>query len=249
MENLSQIIMTGKVTFSDAIEKVMLENSYYAPLQLIYKEFEKHRPFSGLTPLNTIQERVQRDKRFTRIGLGVYALTEHLDKLPRVIEPKTNVERATHKHAEIQGMIIEIGNMKGFDTYTPDRGKVFANKELGNIVTLKDFLPFTYDRIIRSVKFVDVAWFNERGFPEKIFEVEDSTDFRGSLVKFAELQDFNTSFNLVASAERKTKYDREVSKTAFANIVGRCHFVNYADIEGYYNAALNYHKVAKSVIF
>ncbi len=42
------------------------------------------------------------------------------------------------------------------------------------------------------IEFVDVAWFNERGFPEKIFEVEDSTDFRGSLVKFAELQDFNT---------------------------------------------------------
>ncbi|HEY4528085.1 MAG TPA: hypothetical protein VJL09_03515 [Candidatus Paceibacterota bacterium] len=241
--------MTEETTFSEAIEKVMLENGYYAPLQLIYKEFEKHRPFSGLTPLKTIQERVQRDRRFTRIGLGVYALTAYLDKLPRVIEPKTQTEKSGQKHSEIQGMIIEIGNMEGFDTYTPDRSKVFANKELGNIATIKDFPIFTYDRIIRSVKFVDVAWFNERGFPEKIFEVEDSTDFRGSLVKFAELQDFNTSFNLVASAERKTKYDREVSKTAFTNIVSKCHFVNYADIEEYYNASLNYHKVSKSVIF
>ena len=236
-------------TFSEAIEKVMMENGYYAPLQLIYKEFEKHRPFSGLTPLNTIQERVQRDKRFTRIGLGVYALTAYLDKLPRVIEPKTPAEKSGQKHSEIQGMIIEIGNMSGFDTYTPDRTKIFASKELGNIATLKDFPAFTYDSIVRSVKFVDVAWFNERGFPEKLFEVEDSTDFRGSLVKFAELQDFNTSFALVASTERKVKYDREVSKTAFSNIISRCHFVNYSDIEDYYNASLNYHKVAKSVIF
>lgn len=236
--------MTKKVTFSDAIEKVMISNGYYAPLQLIYKEFEKHRPFSGLTPLNTIQERVQRDKRFTRIGLGVYALTEHLDNLPRVIEPKTSVERATHKHAEIQGMIIEIGNMKGFDTYTPDRSKIFASKKLGNLATLPEFPNFTYDRIIRAIKFIDVVWFNPRGFPERLFEVEDSTDFRGSLVKFTELQDFNTSFNLVASLERKVKYDREVSKSAFKNIAERCRFVNYADIEQYYDASLNYHKIS-----
>lgn len=241
--------MKKRVTFSDAIEKVMISSGYYAPLQLIYKEFEKHRPFSGLTPLNTIQERVQRDKRFTRIGLGVYALTEHLDKLPRAIEPQTSVEKATHKHTEIQGMIIEIGNMKGFDTYTPDRSKLFVSKKLGNLATLSEFPNFTYDRIIRAIKFIDVAWFNPRGFPERLFEVEDSTDFRGSLVKFAELQDFNTSFNLVASAERRTKYDREVSKTAFANIISRCHFVNYSDVEEYYSASLNYHKVSKSVIF
>ena len=241
--------MNEEATFSDAIEQVMLHSGYYAPLKLIYKEFEKYRKFSGLTPLNTIQERVQRDKRFTRIGFGVYALTEYLDKLPQIITPKTINEKRNQRHSAVQGMIIEIGNMEGFDTYTPDKSKVFANKELGNIATMKEFPLFTYEKIIRSVKFVDVTWFNERGFPEKIFEVEDSTDFRGSLVKFAELQDFNTSFNLVASAERKTKYDREVSKSAFAKIISRCHFVNYSDIEEYYNASLNYHKVSKSVIF
>ncbi|OGY51690.1 MAG: hypothetical protein A3J59_00230 [Candidatus Buchananbacteria bacterium RIFCSPHIGHO2_02_FULL_56_16] len=241
--------MTEETTFSEAIEQVMKNNGYYAPLKLIYKKFEKYRKFSGLTPLKTIQERVQRDKRFTRIGLGVYALTEHLDELPQVITPKTTSEKTNQRHSAIQGMIIEIGNMEGFDTYTPDRSKMFANKKLGNIATIKEFPLFTYEKITHSVKFVDVAWFNERGFPEKIFEVEDSTDFRGSLVKFAELQDFNTSFNLVASVERKTKYDREVSKMAFINIVSRCHFVNYADIEEYYNASLNYHKVLKSVIF
>lgn len=241
--------MNEETTFSEAIEQVMLHNGYYASLKLIYKKFERYRKFSGLTPLKTIQERVQRDKRFTRIGLGVYALTEHLDKLPQIITPKTTVEKKDQRHVAVQGMIIEIGNMKGFDTYTPDKSKVFSNKELGNIATMREFPLFTYDKIIQSVKFIDVAWFNTRGFPEKIFEVEDSTDFRGSLVKFAELQDFNTSFNLVASIERKTKYDREVSKTAFSNIIDRCHFINYSDIEEYYNASLDYHKVSKSVTF
>jgi hypothetical protein len=36
------LLMT-ETTFSDAIEKVMISNGYYAPLSLIYKEFEKYR--------------------------------------------------------------------------------------------------------------------------------------------------------------------------------------------------------------
>ena len=236
--------MTGTdTTFSEAIEKVMLNNEYYAPLQLIYKEFEKYRPFSGLTPLQTIQERVQRDKRFTRIGFGVYALTEFLNKLPHVIEPKTKVENANYNHTRIQGMIIEIGNMDGFDTYTPDKTKVFDNKVLGNLVTIREMPNFTYEKIIAAIKYIDVVWFNARGFPEKLFEVEDSTDFRSSLVKFAELQDFRVAFRLVASIKRKTKYDREVVKTAFNAIIDRCSFVSYDSIENLYTSTLNYQKV------
>lgn len=237
--------MTRKeITFSDAIEKVMIANGYYASLQLIYKEFEKYRFFSGLTPLKTIQERVQRDKRFTRIGLGVYALVEYIDRLPRLMEPKSLSEKRNYTHTKIEGMIIEIGNMKGFDTYTPDRCKIFMNKELGNIVTFKECPDFTYEKIVESIKFCDVIWFNLRGFPEKLFEIEESTDFRGSLVKFTELQDFRISFNLVASSQRKIKYEREITKSAFKNIVDRCRFVDYTDIEKFYEASLNYHKIS-----
>lgn len=31
------------VTFSDAIEQIMIHNGFYAPLSLIYKEFSKYR--------------------------------------------------------------------------------------------------------------------------------------------------------------------------------------------------------------
>lgn len=240
----------NKTTFSDAIEKVMYNNGYYASLQLIYKEFEKYRQFTGLTPLKTIQKRIQRDKRFTRIGLGVYALTEYLDKLPRFVEPKTFAEKRNYIHTKIQGMIIEIGNMDGFDTYTPDRSKIFDNKQLGNLVSIKGVLPlFTYEEIVRSVQYIDVIWFNKRNFPEKVFEVEDSTDFRSSLVKFTELQDFKTAFYLISALERKTKYEREVVKSAFQSIFDRCNFVSYNEIEKFYNARLNYHKIKQTLPF
>lgn len=238
-----------ETTFADAIEQVMIANGYYAPLQLIYKEFENYRPFTGKTPLATIQERVQRDKRFTRIGLGVYALAAHLDKLPSAPKPKTPIEKRNYVHTKIQGMIIELGNMEGLKTYTPDKGKVFDNKRLGNLATLGEIPQFTYPGIVRSTQYVDVIWFNAEGFPEKAFEVEDSTDFRSSLVKFSDLRFFNTTFHLVAAFERKAKYEREVARSVFGNISSRCHFSSYDEITQLYDARLNYQRAKEKLPF
>lgn len=49
------------MTYSEAIEQVMLKNGYFAPLKLIYKEIWNYKDKSeivGKTPDMTIQERV-----------------------------------------------------------------------------------------------------------------------------------------------------------------------------------------------
>ena len=231
-------------TYSEAIEKVMLNNGYFAPLKLLYKEIWSHKDKSkiiGKTPDYTIQERVQRDERFTRIGLGVYALTEYIDKLPKQIKPKNETEKINRKHAEVQGMLLEIVNFKSEveDTYTNDKKWIFQNKTLGSLSTLNLVPAFTYEKIIKeSVRFSDVIWFNDRGFPHKIFEVEHSTDFRDAFVKFMELQDFITEFYCVSSEDRKIKFEREKSKTAFKSIEGRLKFLTYEQVENDYQNIL-----------
>ena len=210
--------MPKNLTYSETIEQVMLNNGYFAPLKLLYREIWKYKnrqDVAGKTTDNTIQERVQRDEKFTRIGLGIYALTDHLDKLSKGIEPKDEKGKVNRKHTEIQGMLLEIGNFRQEvqDTYTSDRRWVFENKMLSNLATLDIIPSFTYEKIIKeSVNFCDVIWFNERGFPNKVFEVEHSTDFRGALIKFMELQDFIIEFYCIAPEDRKTKFEREKIK-------------------------------------
>jgi hypothetical protein len=185
---------------------------------------------------------VQRDPRFTRIGLGVYALKSHLDNLETVETPKTKQGKEETEHARIQGMLIEIGNIKREveDTYTNDKKKVFGNKTLGSLTTLQEVPPFTYPQIISdSVRYADVIWFNGRGFPYKVFEVEQSTNFRDALVKFSELQDFRTSFCFVSKSERKGKFEKEIAKVAFEPIRARCEFYTYEQIENDYNVSLS----------
>ena len=234
----------NEITYSEAIEKPMLNNGYFAPLKLLYKEIWDYKDKSkivGKTPDNTIQERVQRDKRFTRIGLGVYALTAYLDKLPKQLEPKNEREKIVRRNAEIQGMLLEIGNFKPEieDTYTNDKKWIFQNKTLGSLATLNTVPDFTYERIVKeSVSFADVIWFNNRGFPHKIFEVENSTDFRDAFVKFMELQDFITEFYCISLENRKIKFEREKNKTAFKPINGRLKFLTYEQVENDYQNIL-----------
>ncbi len=75
--------MRDIMTYSDAIEKVMQDNGGFAELKYIYDNIQKYRLKTGKTPDNTIQERVQRDPRFTRIAYGVYALTEFLEEVEK----------------------------------------------------------------------------------------------------------------------------------------------------------------------
>lgn len=69
------------LTYSEAIEMVMNDNGGFAPLKYIYDNIGKYRKKTGKTPNNTIQEKVQRDDRFTRIASGVYGLTKFLEDI------------------------------------------------------------------------------------------------------------------------------------------------------------------------
>lgn len=241
--------MQNDLTYTEAIEKVMLENGYIVPLKLLYKEVWNYKDKSkvkGKTPDDTIRERVQRDKKFTRIGLGIYALSDKLHLLKHQEMPKTEKEKSISKHAQIQGMLLEIGNSKTeiSNTYTHDKKFIFENKPLGLISTLKLVPPFTYEYIIKnSVSFMDVVWFNDRMFPSVVFEVENSTDFRDGFVKFMELLDFQTRFVCVAPLERKAKFEKEVAKTAFKPICNRVEFYSYEEVEADYKLSLQKYNI------
>ena len=99
-------IENKELTYSEAIEKVIIDNGGYAPLKYIYENIEKYRIKTGLTPDNTIQERVQRDNRFTRIAKGVYALTDFINKL----------ENSDDKYIEFVDNEVIIKSIKRYET-------------------------------------------------------------------------------------------------------------------------------------
>lgn len=232
------------MTYSEAIETVMRSNGGYATLKLIYKDIWKYKqPLKGRTPDKTVQERVQRDERFVRIGLGLYALREYQQKgkLPQVPLPKTAKEKQVRQHTEIQGMLILIGNQTDgvSDTYTPDKSGDFSGGKLGNVASLSAPHRFaTYPQVMQSVKYMDVVWFNERKYPSHFFEIEHSTDFGNALTKFCDLQDFYANFICVSSDSRRDKFNRQLQRPAFKAMRDRCEFKTYNEVNNDYKIKL-----------
>ena len=233
----------NKLTYPDFIGRVMLENGGYAPLKLIYQKFRERVDLGkvrGKTPMNSLRHEALSNPRFERIGLGVYALCDRVPALVRTPPPRTKAEKVVRRHSDIQGMLLEIGNTRELvtETYTADRKARFQNKTLGNIATMGKMPQFTYKPIVDAVRHVDVAWFNERRFPVKVFEVEHTSNFRNALTKFCQLQDFHATFCCVAEQAKEDKYLRAVEMAAFSSIRERCEFIAYEKVEADYETAL-----------
>ena len=238
------------MTYADAIERVMLDNGGYAPLSLLYRDVWKHkdrRKIKGLTPNDTIRRWVQTDtrSRFVRIGLGVYALESvyQAGKLPVASPAQPPKER---RHSEIEGMLIEIGNLTPgvANTYTPDRSAVFQNKKLGNIATLEESPKFTYPEVVKVVKRVDVIWFNrfkegsEDGYPTHAYEVEHSGRFDRALARLSMLLNFRTELYCIAESRRKREYERLIAMPVYQEVAAYCKFRTYEDVEADYKTRL-----------
>ena len=233
-----------QLTYPDIIERIMLENGGYAPLKLIYRKFsEEYRDaknVQGKSPNASLRHEALSNSRFERIGVGVYALRSRVPSLSFAPDPQTKKEKVTRRHSDIQGMLLEIGNTRDLvaDTYTADRKAQFQNKTLGNIATMGKMPFFTYKPIVDAVRHVDVAWFNDRKFPMKVFEVEHTSDFRNALTKFCQLQDFKLTFCCVAEEAKKNKFLRVVEFSAYSAIRDRCEFIAYEKVEADYETAL-----------
>ncbi|MBC7899596.1 MAG: hypothetical protein H7070_06035 [Saprospiraceae bacterium] len=83
---------------------------------------------------------------------------------------------------------------------------------------------------------IDVTWFNERGMPSRVFEVENSTDMKNALSKFMELVDFKTKMFIVAPSRRENEFNKILEQPTFKPIEKQVSFWNYEKVEKIFNA-------------
>ncbi len=145
-------------------------------------------------------------------------------------------------HGYYQGLLLQLGQFQHFATTVPaqDRNRQFLHTPLRDLATLTAPPVFTFERLMRHAKTIDVAWYNEREFPHAFFEVEHSTDIQNSLLKFLEFQDLRTRFVIVADDARRREYDDKMARAAFAPLRACVEFLSYEALaKKHANAAQN----------
>ncbi len=225
----------------EAVIKVMEENGGYATLGYLYQNVLeiKDCKWETKTPLASIRRIVQDERFFFKIRPGLWALKSYKDKLPPNIFPTkevTKYKQEEFNHTYYQGLLVEVGNLKKYQTFVPnqDKNKVYLDKRLGEIISIDEFYRFTYDNILQRARTIDVSWFNIRKMPSVLFEIEHSTDIQNSLIKFVELQDFYVKFYIVADEIRKKEFAVKLSLNAFMPIKDRIQFMSYIQLSDWH---------------
>ena len=72
--------------------------------------------------------------------------------------------------------------------------------------------------------------------PDSLFEIEHSTDFLNSLLKFIELQDFYVKFFIIADERKKSEYNSKISSNTFESIKKRIEFVTYERVSKWHTS-------------
>jgi hypothetical protein len=154
---------------------------------------------------------------------------------PKATATKNTVEQSFH--TILQGRLIEIGNIRGFQTFCPNKSRPFNGHLLSELVTLKTCpnLQFSDYDVLRQI---DVLWFRERGsnlIPECGFEVEISTGTWSGVGRLASLYDYTTTRLYVVSDDVK-KYRQVMG--AFAEYQPRYKHVYTESLGELYSAEL-----------
>jgi len=240
----------------EAVIKVMEQNGGFATLGYLNQEVLRVPgvEWKTKTPFASIRRIVQDERFFFKIKHGLWALLSHKNKLPQDILPTETLpkyKQELYNHSYYQGLLVEIGKLKQYETFVPsqDKNKRFLGKTLSEISAQADFYQFGYDHIVRKAKTVDVCWFNVRKMPGALFEVEHSTDIQNSLLKFVELQDFNTKFFIVADKARKAEYAGKLALNAFVPIKERVQFMDYDKLSEWHTKTFEITNVESSLTF
>ena len=215
---------------SSQVIEAMRKEGGYATLRRL-SEIVDFSKWETKTPEASIRRSVQQEKSIFRIQPGLWALEEMRDEVLKKFELKIGDKKSEEQftHGYYQGILVEIGNFRNKMTYVPaqDKNRKFMGHSLSEITTTTELPKFTYDELLKKARTIDVIWFNQRSMPSDFYEVEHTTDFKNSLSKFYELQDFYAGFYIVAEKRRKEEFEDKLHVSLYAPIEKRVKFLDY----------------------
>ncbi len=187
--------------------------------------------WATLTPFASIRRIVQTRPEIFKVRPGLWALVSYRGKLGLQSEADLPPDEGSTEqgHAFYQGLLAEIGNLRGLQTFVPnqDKNRLCVGKPLDELRTMKELPPYPHTPLVKRLSTVDVSWFNRRLMPDSLFEVEHSTDIHTSLLKFHDLRDFHARMVVVADAHRRAEFQHKISIGALQEIRDRVAFYDY----------------------
>lgn len=171
-----------------------------------------------------------------------------LKEISKIINIEVNDDTPL-THSDIQAKLILIGSYLNYRTYTPDRGKQSIYGQLGDLCSEKEVPKDSIPAVsIDTVRFIDVIWFDEEGYPTHAFEVEHSTDITKGLLRLYQVHKLRIKLYIIAEEENKSKFERELLKNPFHKIKQEYVFKNYQELDEFFESVRSFAKVQEKFL-
>jgi len=178
--------------------------------------------------------RFKRNKRtIIKSALGIEETVKSKTHIPfQKIKEITN-------HSEAEFVLLKLGQILGYDTYSPDRNKEAYGQKLEDLISLDEIPQFTTPSLLGTIKNIDVIWFTDE-FPVCCFEIEHTTGVTTGLLRLYQTSQLNTKLFVIAPSDVLRKFETEMNKIPFSKMRGRYIFRSYEDLISFYYLAENY---------
>lgn len=152
-------------------------------------------------------------------------------------------------HSDIQAKLLLIGSYLGYRTYTPDKAKKSAYGVLGELSSEKEIPEGAIPAMsINTVKFIDVLWFDDEGFPTHGFEVEYTPDITKGLLRLYQVHKLRIKMFIIADESSRAKFKREVCKNPFNKIREEYIFKNYIELDEFFESVKQFSLVQEKFL-
>jgi hypothetical protein len=122
------------------------------------------------------------------------------------VVPKEIKEITSHSEAEF--ILLKLGQILGYDTYSPDRNKDAYGQKLEDLISLDAIPQFTTPSLLDTIKNIDVIW-SEDEFPVCCFEVEHTTGVTTGLLRLYQTSQLNTKLFVIAPPDVLRRFEIE----------------------------------------
>ncbi|MDD5638575.1 MAG: hypothetical protein PHO28_01555 [Candidatus Pacebacteria bacterium] len=147
-------------------------------------------------------------------------------------------------HEEAEAILLLLGNLLGFDTYTPDKSKEVMGQNLGDIATLNELSYFGSETIMDSAQHIDVVWVKDE-WPEYFFEVENTTGVTDGLLRIYRVAaKLSAKCFIIAPPDKLNKFQKEIEKPPFKPLKERFKFRSYAELKEMYLSTQTYMQIS-----
>lgn len=152
------------------------------------------------------------------------------------IESEIEEKNEITAHAEAELLLLKIGVMLGFNTYSPNKSIEAYGETLQKYITL-DEVPqrFLGDDVMKLVNQVDVIWFKDE-VPKYAFEVEHSTKIASGLQRLCQLTPLSTKLFIIASTKDYYLFEKYINTDPYYKYKGSFRFRDYKQLESYFKA-------------